>query len=62
MNLLELVFQRRKAHGEARRLLDTAVTEGRELSLQERIRFDSLMAQCKEFDAAIEARAALRTV
>lgn len=60
MTLLELNFQRRKLKTEAARLLDTAVTESRTLTLAEQIRFDSLTARIQEMDAAIIDRESLR--
>ena len=62
MNLLELVFQRCKARAAASGLLDRAVTESRSLTVTEQVQFDALLSRVHEFDAAIEQRAALRTV
>jgi hypothetical protein len=60
MTLLELNFQRRKARAEAARLLDTAVSESRTLSIAEQVRFDSLTARIHELDAAVSQRESLR--
>ena len=60
MTLLELTFQRRKAHSEANAMLDCAVLENRNLTIAEQVRFDALLARVAELDASIEARAALR--
>lgn len=62
MTLLELTFQRCRASAECRRLLDTAITESRDLTATEKVTFDSLTARIAEFDSAIAARAALRTI
>lgn len=59
-NLLELNFQRRKLRAEAQGLLDAAATAGRDLTLDERIKFDSLAARIADFDAQILERRALR--
>lgn len=61
MNLLELVYQRCKARREANALLDRAVSESRNLTVAESVQCDALMARIHEIDAALEARAALRT-
>jgi hypothetical protein len=61
VTLLELNFQQRKARREANALLDLAVTEGRNLSVAEQVKFDGLLARCNEIEAAIFERAALRT-
>ena len=60
MNLLELIFRRRKARQQANALLDKAATEGHNLSVSEQITFDGLLARISELDTAIAARAALR--
>ena len=58
--LLELTYQRKKAKNTARELLDRATTEGRNLTIAESIRFDSLTARVHELDAAIAERESLR--
>lgn len=58
--LLELNFQRRKAKTEATGLLDRAVTEARNLSVAEQVRFDALSARIHEMDTAIAERESLR--
>lgn len=58
--LLELNFQRRKAKTDATGLLDRAVTEARNLSVAEQVRFDALSARIHELDAAIVERESLR--
>jgi hypothetical protein len=60
VNLLELHYQQRKARTEAHALLDLAVTEGRNLSLTEKVKFDLLLARCKEIDASIVQRENIR--
>ena len=60
MTLLELNYQRRKARKEANALLDAATNEGRTLTIPEQVRFDSLLAQISETDAAIARRESLR--
>ena len=62
MTLLELSYQRRKARKEANALLDAATNEGRTLTIPEQVRFDSLLAQISETDAAIVRRESLRKV
>jgi len=60
LTLLELNYQRRKARKEANGLLDAATNEGRTLTIPEQVRFDSLLAQISETDAAIVRRESLR--
>lgn len=60
MTLLELNFQRRKARLEATEMLDRAVTESRQLSIPEQVRFDSLTARIHELDTAFAERESLR--
>lgn len=62
MTLLELTYQQSKARREAGEILDRAVLESRALTIAEQVRFDSLLARCKELEAAFDKRAALRTV
>jgi hypothetical protein len=61
MNLLELTYQRCKASRAARELLDLSVTEARALTITEQVRVDGLILRVQQIDAAIQARAALRT-
>lgn len=60
MTLLELNFLRRSAKREASKLLDTAMTESRTLTVAEQVRFDALTARIHELDAAIAERESLR--
>jgi len=56
VNLLELIFQRRKARLEANGLLDKAALESRALSISEQVQFDSLLARIQDLDARIAQR------
>lgn len=60
MNLMELNYQKRKLRKEANQLLDLAVMEGRNLSVTEQIRFDSLTSRIAELNSAIIQRENIR--
>lgn len=60
MTLLEISVLRSKAKREAARLLDTAVTESRSLTIAEQVHFDSLTAQIEDLDAQFIQRESLR--
>ena len=62
MTLLELNFQRRKARRTANDLLDKAALESRDLTISERIQFDSLTARIQELDEQFVKRSNLRKV
>jgi hypothetical protein len=59
MNLLELLYQRCKAHKAAHDLLDKAATESRGLTVTEQLQFDCLSARVQKLDHEIEERSAL---
>jgi hypothetical protein len=60
MTLLELYYQRRLAKIKAARLLNTAMSESRALTIPEDIQFDGIAARVQELDAAITERQSLR--
>ncbi len=60
MTLLELHYQRGRTKNAAATLLDAAVTESRNLTVSEQVRFDTLTSRIHELDTAITERESLR--